>query len=120
MVFCGTFTNDAKLEIRDGKLHIVREGKVKKFVRQVEQITFSGKYARKIGQPVYYVTERAVFMLTGEGMTLVEIAPGLDVEKDILAAMDFTPIISPDLREMPSVLFQEIWGGLRAYVESAP
>jgi len=108
VVFLATFTTGGlEVEIRDGQLHIVKEGKLKKFVRQVGQITFSGKYARLRQQPVFYVTERAVFRLTEEGMMLVEYAPGVDVEKDILAQMDFKPIISPDLKPMRKEIFED-------------
>ena len=106
LVFCGTFTaGGLKTEICDGKLKIVQEGRARKFVRQVEQITFSGHFARKTGQQVFYVTERAVFRLGEKGLELIEIAPGIDLEKDILGQMDFTPEISPDLREMDRKIF---------------
>ncbi|MCX7781905.1 MAG: acyl CoA:acetate/3-ketoacid CoA transferase, partial [Negativicutes bacterium] len=105
--FCGTFTaGGLKVQINDGKLSIASEGKAKKFLDKVEQITFSGEYAQKVKQPVMYITERAVFKLTAEGMTLIEIAPGIDLEKDILALMDFKPIISPDLKTMDERIFR--------------
>lgn len=118
VVFCGTLTNGAKLEFNDGKMRVLEEGTTKKFVKMVDHITFSGDIARKTGQPVMYITERCVLELTDAGMTLTEIAPGLDVEKDVLAAMGFTPIISPQLREMPAELFQEIWGGLQHHMNA--
>lgn len=94
VVFCGTFTaGGLETEIKDGKLKIIREGRVKKFLNQVEQITFSGDYALKMDQEVVYITERAVFKLTSAGLELVEITPGVDLEKDILAQMDFKPRI---------------------------
>lgn len=114
VVFCGTFTaGGLEVKIDGGKLTIVTEGKNKKFLDQVEQITFSGKYAQKVKQPVLYITERAVFELTDEGMLLTEIAPGVDLEKDILALMDFKPIISPNLKTMDERIFKAESMGLK-------
>jgi len=108
VVFCGTLTaSGVKLEIRDGKLHIVNEGKTKKLVNKVEHITFSGDFGRTSGQKIMYVTERAVFELRPEGVTLTEIAPGVDLESDVLAHMEFKPIISPELRLMDPRIFRE-------------
>ena len=107
VVFCGTFTaGGLKVAVCDGKLTILEEGKAKKFLQKVEQVTFSGQYAKQIRQPVLYITERAVFELRPEGMVLTEIAPGVDLEKDILALMDFRPIISRDLKLMDERLFR--------------
>jgi propionate CoA-transferase len=95
VVFAGTFTaGGLKVEIAYGKLKIINEGRARKFVRHVEQITFSGKYAASKKQPVIYVTERCVFQLTPGGLELIEVAPGIDIEKHILAHMDFKPIIN--------------------------
>jgi propionate CoA-transferase len=118
VVFCGTFTNGAEVSFADGKVTILSEGKTKKFVNKVDQITFSGKYAQKTELPVLYVTERAVFTLAEGLLTLVEIAPGVDLERDILAAMEFKPRISPQLKEMPREIFQEKWGQLKQIVEA--
>lgn len=108
VVFCGTFTAGGyKAEIREGKLHILQEGRHKKFIQDVEHITFSGDYAKEVGQKVLYVTERAVFEMRPEGFTLIEYAPGIDLQKDILDLMDFAPIIADDLKEMDGRLFQE-------------
>ena len=111
VVFCGTFMGKAKFQIGDGKLTIVKEGTIKKFVKHVEQITFAGQYV-KPGQEVVYVTERCVFRIIDGKMTIVEIAPGIDLEKDILAHMDFTPAVAKDLKLMDAGIFCEKWGGL--------
>jgi len=95
VVFCGTF--DAKgteLEIGSGRLRIARHGEVTKLVAQVEQITYSGREAMKRGQEVIYVTERAVFRLTGKGLALTEVAPGIDLRGDVLERMKFTPLVA--------------------------
>ena len=89
----------------DGKLVIRKDGSGIKFVKKVEQVTFSGKYAREHGQKVTYVSERAVFVLTKDGLMLTEIAPGVDLEKDILDKMEFKPLISPDLKLMDERIF---------------
>lgn len=108
VVFCGTFTaGGLNIEIQHGRLNIIKEGKVNKFIKAVEQITFSGEYAVDVLQSVIYITERAVFRLTKEGVTLVEIAPGIDLQKDILDKMDFTPIISENLKLMDEKIFLE-------------
>jgi acyl CoA:acetate/3-ketoacid CoA transferase len=92
VVFCGTFdARGTELEIGAGRLAIRRHGEVAKLVGQVEQITFSGREALKRAQEVLYVTERAVFRLTGEGVALTEVAPGVDLRKDVLARMQFEP-----------------------------
>ena len=94
VVFAGTLTaGGLKVAIEDGNLKIVQEGRAKKFVKQVEQITFSGAFAQERHQPVLYVTERCVFQLTPGGLELIEVARGIDIEKDILPNMDFKPII---------------------------
>ncbi|NLY91880.1 MAG: acyl CoA:acetate/3-ketoacid CoA transferase, partial [Firmicutes bacterium] len=118
VVYCGTFTaKGLKVEARDGQLVILEEGKNKKFIDRVEQITFSGKYAQKTNQSVLYITERAVFTLEDGQMTLIEIAPGIDLEKDVLALMDFRPRISPDLKPMPKEIFEPEWGLLKQIID---
>jgi len=113
VVFCGTFTaSGLEISIKDGQLKIINEGKAKKFVENVEQITFSGQYALENNQPVLYITERAVFELRKEGVVLTEIAPGVDLEKDILDQMNFKPIILGDLKFMDSKIFLEEKMGL--------
>ncbi len=117
VVFCGTLTaGGLKLEIKDGKLNIVKEGKIKKLVNKVEHITFSGEYGRTSGQKILYVTERAVFELRPEGITLTEIAPGVDLEKDVLAQMEFKPLIAPDLKQMDARIFNEPAMGIKEQI----
>lgn len=105
--FLGTFTaGKKKITIENGKLCIIKDGMHIKFKKNVEHITFSGHYSCEKGrQRVFYITERAVFCLTTEGLTLIEIAPGVNLEKDILGKMEFTPIVSPDLKIMDSCIF---------------
>ncbi|MBZ4658729.1 MAG: coenzyme transferase [Desulfacinum sp.] len=106
VVFLGTFTaGGLKARVEEGTLVIEQEGKAGKFLRRVEHVTFSGAYARKKGQPVLYITERCVFRLSEEGVELVEIAPGVDLERDILAHMDFRPIIRNTPRLMDDRIF---------------
>jgi propionate CoA-transferase len=94
VVFCGTFdTKGTKLELGGGRLRIARHGEVRKLVTAVEQITWSGPQALRRGQEVLYVTERAVFRLAPEGVTLAEVAPGVDVRRDVVERMDFAPAI---------------------------
>ncbi|MFN3868106.1 MAG: acyl CoA:acetate/3-ketoacid CoA transferase [Hyphomicrobiaceae bacterium] len=108
VVFCGTFTvGGLQVAVEDGKLRIVREGRARKFVKAVEQITFAGKFAASKSQPVLYVTERCVFRLTTEGLELTEVAPGIDIERDILAHMDFTPLINRPLPMDPRIFRDE-------------
>ncbi len=115
VIFCGTFMGKAELKVGDGKLVIEKEGTIRKFVNNVEQITFSGKYA-KPGQTILYITERCVFSLIDGKMTLIEIAPGIDLDNDILARMDFKPEIAKALKLMDPGIFHEIWGGLGKYL----
>ena len=94
IVFCGTFTSGGLLlQVFDGMLQILNEGKIRKFTDKVDQITFSGQRAEASGQLVKYVTERAVFELKEGQIHLSEIAPGIDLEKQILSYMDFEPVI---------------------------
>ena len=107
VVFCGSFTSGGlELEIGGGKLQILKEGRNRKFVERVQQVTYSGEYGASIDQDVTYVTERAVFKLTRDGLVLTEIAPGVDLERDVLGQMGFRPIIAEDLKEMDARIFQ--------------
>jgi len=113
-VFCGTFTaGGLKVKADQGKLEILQEGREKKFLRQIEQITFNGKYESRKGKMISIITERAVFQVLPEGLTLTEIAPGIDLERDILGQMEFKPIISPNLKTMEPVIFTPAPLGLR-------
>ena len=107
LVFAGTFTSGGlKIAIEDGAVHILREGSTRKFISAVEQITFSGDRAAEMGQPVFYVTERCVLQRTPGGVELIEIAPGIDVEHDILGQMDFKPLVR-NLRTMDVRIFRD-------------
>lgn len=108
VVFCTTFTaGGLEISVTNGELNITKEGKIKKFVSDVNQITFSGKNARNNKQPVILVTERAVFELTLDGWMLTEIAPGIDLEKDVLQYMDFKPLVSDHLKTMDAEIFRD-------------
>lgn len=108
VVFCGTFTTSGlKVAVEDGKLNILQEGKVKKFIDNVEQITFSGRYAQKTDQIVLYITERAVFELKKSGLYLIEVAPGINMEKDILDLMDFVPKMDGEPKLMDERIFYD-------------
>jgi propionate CoA-transferase len=111
VVFAGTFTvGGLDVLIEDGQVKIIKEGRNKKFLNFVEQITFSGKYAQKRNQPVLYVTERCVFQLKPKGLELIEIAPGVDIARDILAHMAFKPIINEPLMMDRRIFIDEPMG----------
>jgi propionate CoA-transferase len=120
LVLAGTFTaGGLEVAVEDGRLSIVTEGRTRKFVETVEQITFSGSRAAETGQPVLYVTERCVFTASPEGLVLIEIAPGIDLDRDILAQMAFMPIID-DAVTMDPRLFLPQPMGLKAHFLDAP
>jgi propionate CoA-transferase len=112
VIFTGTFTaGGLRIAAGDGYLRILQEGRARKFVTAVEQVTFNGGYAAERGQPVLYVTERCVFRRSYDGLELLEVAPGIDIERDILAHMDFPPIVhAPE--EMDWRIFQDAPMGL--------
>lgn len=104
--FMGGFTaGKGDIQVADGTLQIRTDAPNIKFIKKVQQITFSADYARKTGQEVTYITERAVFKLGAHGLVLTEIAPGVDLEKDILSKMEFKPEIAEDLKKMDARLF---------------
>lgn len=113
------FNAGAKLAITDGKLIIEKEGKLKKFVNEVEHVTFSGKRAVEQGQDITYVTERCVMKLTPEGIMLTEIAPGVDLQEHILNQSEFPLPPSKDLKTMDANLFAEANIGLTLPEKSA-
>lgn len=114
VVFVGTFTaGNLEVTVSNGALKIIREGETRKFVKAVEHRTFSGEYAFKSKQTVLYITERCVFRLVETGLELIEIAPGVDLERDVLALMDFIPSISPTLKIMDLRIFKDEPMGIR-------
>jgi acyl CoA:acetate/3-ketoacid CoA transferase len=107
IVYSGYFTAGKKdIQIVDGRLEIVSDGSVAKFVPEVAQVSFSGEMARERSQDVLYVTERCVIQLTHSGLTVIEIAPGVDLERDVLAKAGVPLLVSPDLRQMSPALFR--------------
>ena len=119
--FVGMFTaGGLKSSVKDGKLRIDQEGREKKFVRQVEQKTFSGKLAAMKKQSVLYITERCVFSLCEEGLELIEIAPGIDLETQILPLMGFRPIMRKPLKLMDPRIFRLPPMGLKADLLTIP
>lgn len=114
VIYCGTFTaGGLKVSVENGKIEILEEGKVKKFVDKTEQTSFSGEYAIEKGQEVYYITERAVFKLMNEGLELIEIAPGVDLQQHIISQMDFEPKISESLKFMNAEIFGQEKMGIK-------
>jgi len=106
IVFAGFFTAGAELQIGDGRLKIVKEGRSRKFVRAAEHITFNGRIAAERGQQVTYVTERCVISLEKDGLVVREIAPGIDLQRDVIAQSEVPLRASSDLRVMDAALFR--------------
>ncbi len=119
VAFLGTFTAGADVAVADGRLLIRRDGAVTKFLDRVEHLTFSGERARKKGQSVLYITERCVLRLADDGLELIEIAPGVELERHVLAPMGFRPRIAADLREMDAAIFTGASLGLAERSEQA-
>lgn len=107
IVFSGFFTAGAHLQVCDGKLNILKEGKTKKFVRETEHITFSGIVGRNRNQKVTYITERCVLSLDATGLTVTEIAPGVDLQRDVLDQSEIPLNVSPDLKLMDERIFND-------------
>jgi len=106
LVFCGTFTTGGlEVNVADGRMEVIREGRVCKFTRDVEQVSFSADRARSVGQEVLYITERAVFRLATSGLELIEVAPGIDLQRDILDQMEFKPTVA-NVIPMPGHVFE--------------
>ena len=113
VVFVGSFTaGDLQVVIKDGALRIAKEGDSRKFVKEVEHRTFSGKVAAAAGKEVLYITERCVFRLCPEGLELIEIAPGIDLQRDILERMDFVPLMGDEVKFMDERIFRNAKMGL--------
>jgi propionate CoA-transferase len=117
IVFSGFYTAGAKLEVGDGKLTIVKEGRTRKFVQSAEHITYSGRVGRERGQRVTYVTERCVIELDNQGLVVTEIAPGIDLQRDVLDQAEVPLRVSADLRVMPAALFNAEPFGLELKAE---
>jgi acyl CoA:acetate/3-ketoacid CoA transferase len=115
IVYSGFFNAGAKMEIADGKLRIDKEGKVKKLVRKLDQVSFSGKRGKLQGQDVTYVTERCVMKLTPDGIMVTEIAPGVDLKENVLDQSEFPLLVSPALRPMDAKLFKPDKMGLKLH-----
>jgi propionate CoA-transferase len=114
VIFLSTFSSSGlEIEIADGRVRILKEGKIVKFVDRVGQITFSGRHAAEKNQDVLYITERCVFKLTGSGLELTEVAPGIDIERDILSKIPFAPEVRDSI-EMDSSIFRPEPMGLRS------
>jgi acyl CoA:acetate/3-ketoacid CoA transferase len=113
IVFSGFYTAGAKLRVSDGKLTILEEGRSRKFIQAVEHITFSGDMARQRAQRITYVTERCVIDLADAGLIVREVAPGIDLQRDVLALADFPMQVDPRIKVMDAALFRDAPLGLR-------
>jgi propionate CoA-transferase len=121
VVFVGTFTaGNLEVAVEDGQLRILEDGSAVKFVDEVEHRTFSGPQAAKWGKDVVYITERCVFQLTAEGLELTEIAPGVDLQRDILDKMAFRPLLHSEPKLMDARIFAEQPMNIRAEMLERP
>ena len=121
VIFSGALTaGDLAISWPDGKTRVEREGRHKKFVRRLQQISYSAKIARERGQAALFVTERAVFRIAARGLELIEVAPGVDLERDVLAQMEFRPAVADGLRQMDARLFRPAPMDLRRDLSAKP
>lgn len=119
VLFCSSFTaRGPVVEFSDGKVNIVEEGRQKKLVKEVQQISFNGELSRRNGQKVHFVTERAVFELRRDGPTLIEIAPGVDLRRDILDQMEFAPLVAESLKVTDSSFYNTGPCGLKRMIQA--
>jgi acyl CoA:acetate/3-ketoacid CoA transferase len=115
LVYCGTLmTGGLDIRIEDGRVRIAQEGRFQKFVERTQDVTFNGPRAAKQGQEVWYFTERCVFRLTKDGLLLVEVAPGVDVDRDIRSKAGFPLRVAPECRPMDARIFRPEPMGLAA------
>ncbi|MBT2810151.1 CoA-transferase [Staphylococcus coagulans] len=112
IVFSGTLVARGQLSVSNQALHVEQQGQTQKFVSNVSNIDFNADYAKSLQQEIYYVTERAVFQLTQDGLMLIEIAPGLDIERDVIAQMGFRPLVSKNLKTIDTSIYHHVWGAL--------
>ena len=113
IVFCGTMTaGGLKVGVKDGRLDIVNEGKKIKFKKSIEEITFSAKESIKLGQHVIFVTERCVFSLEEDGLKLIEVAEGIDIQRDILDQMEFEPKMAKEIKIMDCRIYRDCLMGI--------
>ncbi|MEL0537256.1 CoA-transferase [Staphylococcus debuckii] len=110
IIFSGSLVARSQLNIKESQLEVVKEGTTQKFIPEVNNIDFNASYAKTLNQEVFIVTDRAVFELRDAGLTIIEIAPGLNLEKDVLDQMGFKPLIAEDLKTMDHTMYQEQWG----------
>lgn len=117
IIFSGTLVAGSQSSCENNQLIIEQEGHSHKFVNDVQSVDFNAAYSRELNQQVFYVTERAVFHLVEEGLKLIEIGPGLDLQRDILSKVDFDPIISDELKIMDQNMYQNDWGELKQSIQ---
>lgn len=117
IIFSGTFVAGSQVDCQNHQLIVSKEGHSKKFIEQVTHIDFNANYAQQLHQEVYFVTDRAVFQLTDKGLMLIEIAPGLDIEQDVLQQMAFKPLIADNVTLIDPTIYQEHWGQLQQSIQ---